>query len=406
MRKTINQYLSLNKNIINLLIAGFFVNIIGVSLFLILNIFLSKKGFNDVQIANYISYRFLAITFFALPFGLFIKKRKLKPFFYIGGIGVPATTGLLVFSINNIELHSLIPYIFLLIGLFFSFFQICKLPYIIRNAKKSNYSHAISLSFATHSISTITSGFLIFLIDNLFNLNEGQIINIICISSIIGIYFIHKIKEDRISDTTKEIQVNNWRRIIKAISPTLMISIGAGLAIPFMNLFFFHSFKIDSDTFSFLGSCSSIIVAIFVLNVPKLKNKFGYKKGILSTQSMAIICLIVLATTDYFTTSYWALPTAIFFFLIRQPLMNMAGPMTEELSMEYVGKKNQEILSALYSAVWSGSWFFSSQIFRFLRSKDFSYGEIFYITAALYAVGVFMYYILIKDYNKTRKNIN
>ncbi len=86
--------------------------------------------------------------------------------------------------------------------------------------------------------------------------------------------------------------------------------------------------------------------------------------------------------------------------------MNMAGPMTEELSMEYVGKKNQEILSALYSAVWSGSWFFSSQIFRFLRSKDFSYGEIFYITASLYTVGVFMYYILIKDYNKTRKNIN
>jgi len=116
MRKTINQYLSLNKNIINLLIAGFFVNIIGVSLFLILNIFLSKKGFNDVQIANYISYRFLAITFFALPFGLFIKKRKLKPFFYIGGIGVPATTGLLIFSINNIELHSLIPYIFILLN--------------------------------------------------------------------------------------------------------------------------------------------------------------------------------------------------------------------------------------------------------------------------------------------------
>ena len=83
--------------------------------------------------------------------------------------------------------------------------------------------------------------------------------------------------------------------------------------------------------------------------------------------------------------------------------MNMAGPMTEELCMDYVGEKNQEILSALYSAIWSGSWFISSQIFRFLRSKDFSYGEIFYITAVLYSIGVFMYYMLIQDYNKIKK---
>ena len=68
MKKLINQYLSLEKNILYVILAGFFIRIIGASLFLILNIFLAKKGFNDVEIANYISYRFLAIMFFALPF--------------------------------------------------------------------------------------------------------------------------------------------------------------------------------------------------------------------------------------------------------------------------------------------------------------------------------------------------
>ena len=80
--------------------------------------------------------------------------------------------------------------------------------------------------------------------------------------------------------------------------------------------------------------------------------------------------------------------------------MNMAAPMTSELTMNYVGEKNQEMLSAVMAAIWSGSWYFSSQIFRFLTEAGFPYAYIFYITAALYAFGVFMYYLLILDYQK------
>ena len=80
--------------------------------------------------------------------------------------------------------------------------------------------------------------------------------------------------------------------------------------------------------------------------------------------------------------------------------MNMAAPMTSELTMNYVGKRNQEMLSAIIAAIWSGSWFFSSQIFRWLRSEVLSYAYIFYITAVLYILGIIMYYILVLDYEK------
>ena len=52
--------------------------------------------------------------------------------------------------------------------------------------------------------------------------------------------------------------------------------------------------------------------------------------------------------------------------------MNMAAPMTSELTMNYVGKENQEILSAITAAIWSGSWYFSSQIFRFLKKYGYA----------------------------------
>ena len=84
--------------------------------------------------------------------------------------------------------------------------------------------------------------------------------------------------------------------------------------------------------------------------------------------------------------------------------MNMAGPMTSELVMHYTGKKNQEMVSALTAAIWSGSWFISSLIFKLLRSSEWSYVNIFLITAFLYGIGVFWYYYLILDYNKKQKS--
>ena len=82
--------------------------------------------------------------------------------------------------------------------------------------------------------------------------------------------------------------------------------------------------------------------------------------------------------------------------------MALAGPMTSEVTMNYVGKKNQEIVSALTAAIWSGSWYFSSMAFELLRAHGMDYVNIFLITAGLYPVGVINYYILILDYDKRK----
>ena len=194
----------------------------------------------------------------------------------------------------------------------------------------------------------------------------------------------------------------NWALLLKAIVPTLIIAIGAGLTIPFINLFFFHNFEIDSSDFAVIGGVASILVTILALLVPNLKNRLGFKKGITYTQSIAVFALVALATTEFFNHYWWALPVAVLCYWIRTPLMNMAAPMTSELTMNYVGVKNQEMLSAIMAAIWSGSWFFSSQIFRFLISQGCTYAYIFYITASLYAFAVFMYYLLILDYEKRK----
>jgi hypothetical protein len=83
--------------------------------------------------------------------------------------------------------------------------------------------------------------------------------------------------------------------------------------------------------------------------------------------------------------------------------MNVAGPMTTEVVMNYVGKKNQEMVSALMAAIWSGSYFISGLMVAAMFAGGISFVNVFLITAALYAIGVIWYYILILDYNKREK---
>jgi hypothetical protein len=116
-----------------------------------------------------------------------------------------------------------------------------------------------------------------------------------------------------------------------------------------------------------------------------------------------VIALALLATTEFYASLGIALVLAVICFLLRQPLMNVAGPMTSELVMSYVGKKNQEMVSALTAAIWSGSWFISSLIFKILRQSEWPYVYIFLITAFLYSIGVIWYYRLILDYNRREK---
>ena len=188
--------------------------------------------------------------------------------------------------------------------------------------------------------------------------------------------------------------------ISKAISPLILISIGAGLTIPFVNLFFNSVFNFTSSQFSIMGSMTAILVFLFSLLVPSLRKKYGYWVTIVIVQILAIICLILMALTEIYVAYDLALFIAIIAFVLRQPLMHMAHPASNELMMNYVGERNQELISALSSSLWSISWFFSAKIFEWLRILNFKYYKIFLITALLYIIGVLFYSFLIRDYQK------
>ena len=197
----------------------------------------------------------------------------------------------------------------------------------------------------------------------------------------------------------------DWKLIFKAISPLILISIGAGLTIPFVNLFFNSIFGFSSSEYSIMGSLTAILVFIFSLMVPTLRKKYGYWMTIVVLQSLAIGCLVIMSLTEIYVSYEHAAFIAVTAYVMRQPLMHMAHPASNELMMSYVGKNNQELISALSSSLWSASWFVSAKIFEWLRLLEFQYYEIFLITALLYMVGVILYSRLIKEYEINQSKV-
>jgi hypothetical protein len=410
IRQLVRRYLSVPRSIKLLILGAFLLQLLNASSNLILNIFLRKLGYLDSDIANFISYRFISILLFSIPFGLIIKGKRLKPFFIAGAFLVPLT-GIGILFAANAHMAWLVKLLFFFASLGYMLEHVTALPFILRHGDEDTLSESIALNFAVWSLATIVSGVLIkgaFAIAPALGLSgfgEFEILMLITLLGALSLipYFAIKEKAPRPIARTSvfhHLKSYQWGKIFRGLLPMFLISVGAGLTIPFMNLFFNSVFKMTSDTYALMGSVAAGIVFLGGMLTPILRRKLGYGLSIAVTQFSAILFLLFLASTELYAHLGFAMWFAMGAFVIRQPLMNMASPITSELVMKYVGEQNRELISAIETGLWNASWFISAKIFQGLRELALPYYRIFIITAILYAFGTITYLFLVADYNK------
>ncbi|MHB8261457.1 MAG: MFS transporter [Bacteroidia bacterium] len=410
MLKFLKPYKTIERQILFVIVAEFFIQLVNATFMNMLPLYLHTLHYGNQEIAGFISFRFLGVFLLALPLGVLLKGKKMKPFFYASCIGVPFFALCILYFIDQRN-EPLIYVSQLLWGASFTFIQIPILPFILRYSKEKHQTASIALSYSTWSFAGIVSGILIVVVDyiNPALFDERMVLIIFSVIGFAGIIMLllARIKEDDFVHEEGKSSYNlaqyDWVIITKALIPTLIIAVGAGLTIPFISLFFVDVHGLNKGSFSIVSAVAAFLVAWAALLVPTVKRNIGYKVAVPTTQSLAIISLVALATTQFYSQMSIAVVIAIIFYLLRQPLMNMAGPMTTEIVMNYVGEKNREMVSALTSAIWSGSWFISGLLVQLLFMQGFSFVNIFLLTALLYSVGVIWYMLLIKDYERRRK---
>jgi hypothetical protein len=404
----IGGFRKVEKHIISLIIAVLFIQLVDAAFFMLFNYYLRKLSYSDSEIASITAFRYVAIMVLAFPLGVYIKGRRLMPFFRISSIALPIVSFLVIYAVEY-RFQAGIMIGMILYGVLRLMLQVCAMPFIVLNAKKETHSEAISLYFQTFSISVFTSGLINYVLAGLAPdfFTEKLMLQIFALTALIGSFFVFSIKiEEPLSEKVPLRNIfhsYDWGLIMNALIPTIMIAVGAGFTIPFINLFFQSVHGVDSRDFSIIGSLSFVLVAIMLIFIPFIQRHYGYRTAIVTFQGLAILALFVMASTEWYNQYSFALPIAITAYLLRQPLMNVAGPSTSELSLNYVGERNQEILSALQAAVWSGSWFISSLLFGWMRDLEISYVNIFMITVLLYIIATAWYLRLISAFETLKK---
>lgn len=404
----LNTYKRIPRAILLVILAEFFIQFVNATFLNLQPLYMKAEGYSDPEIANTISSRFAGVLLFALPLGIWIKGKAVRNLFFASAIGVPLF-GLLIILCTHLRLHDGLLLVQFCWGISFTFMQIPVLPFILRNCPAEYQTPAITLSYSTWSFAGIISAVLVWAFNSADPewFSERNMLIGITLCAFAGIFCVRAAKMTE--NTNREVHAGaevkyDWGLIIKALVPALVIATGAGLTIPFINLFFARVHHLPTNVISLWNFSASLLVAFVALLVPKIKKGMGYRMAIPFTQTLAVVSLVLMASTEWYVHLPWAAAIAVGCYLLRQPLMNMAGPMTSEVAMKYVGKKNQEITSALVAAVWSGSWFISMRfIFGTLRNSGWNYVSIFLITAALYAVGVILYVFLIESYRKRQQ---
>ena len=171
----------------------------------------------------------------------------------------------------------------------------------------------------------------------------------------------------------------------KLILPMLITAIGAGLIMPFMNLFFRQVHGQPDPVIGSLFAWGSLAMGLGLLLAPPLADRMGKIQFVVVTQSLSIPFLIVLGFSPYFWMSAGA-------YYIRLTLMNMSSPVYQTFVMEHVEPPARATVASLVSMAWNFGWAFSPTLSGYLQVQ-YGFGPPFLGTIILYTISTIMYYI-------------
>jgi MFS family permease len=171
----------------------------------------------------------------------------------------------------------------------------------------------------------------------------------------------------------------------KLILPMLITAIGAGLIMPFMNLFFRQVHHQPDPVIGSLFAWGSLAMGLGLLLAPPLADRMGKIRLVVVTQSLSIPFLIILGFSPLFWMSAFA-------YYIRLALMNMSSPVYQTFVMEHVEPSARATVASLVSMAWNFGWAFSPTVSGYLQVQ-YGFGPSFLGTIILYIVSTIMYYV-------------
>jgi MFS family permease len=129
----------------------------------------------------------------------------------------------------------------------------------------------------------------------------------------------------------------------------VMIGAGAGLFIPYFNIYFVQGLKAPPALFGLLSGGATAVTALLTLTAPWLARRVGKVNSVVVTHVSSIPLLVMIGLIPL-------LPLAATLYLFRQGLMDMSSGVLQVYSMEAVAEQYRGVANSGYQAAFLVPW--------------------------------------------------
>ena len=334
------------------------------------------------------------MTIVAIPAALILSRVRLKPLLLI-------TCPLLAAFSFGLTTFTQFAYLIgfgMLAGMALSFFRVASAPFYMRNSTRTERTHLFSLSFATNMLAGIVgsygAGSLVTYIGGRTGdmvLGYQYTLYVAIAVSLLAFIPFAMIKSSAPSDEENRLVIT-WAQIkkrgglyFKLTFSQGLIGLGAGLIVPFFNLYFRDRFQLEPDAIGFYYILMQMGMVVGTLFGPLLTPRLGLIRTIVLTQMLSIPFMLTLA---YSYSLIFVVPA----FILRSALMNLGVPLGTNFGMELCDKEEQALVNALMQISWTGFWMISVAVGGELIERH-GYTLVLEIAAGLYVVSSVIYYL-------------
>jgi len=378
--------------LINVIITGLVMGIFR----LVFNFYALSLGFDEALLGNLITTSSFVALLAALPMGYLADTIGRKGSLIISGILL--SVAVLAMAIWQAE--STLYAMNVISGLAQSLAGVTMSPFLMENSDEHERTYLFSfgqgLQMTMASVGNWIGGYLPTWMGQLQNTSAtnsiayGNSVLIAGIGAGIAVIPLIFIKSPQITRSQRAIfapfqyAAKNPGLLTKLVLPMLLTSIGAGLIMPFMNVFFRIVHKQPDPVIGTLFAWGSLAMGIGLLIAPPLAERTGKIQLVVITQALSIPFLILLG----FSPIFWVGAAAYY---IRLALMNMSSPVYQSYIMEHVEPSARATVASLTSMAWNFGWAFSPTISGWLQVR-YGFGPPFIGTIILYTISVLMYW--------------
>lgn len=377
----------------------------------LLNLYLREIGYSEEIIGRLLAAQSMCAALMSVPMG-WLADRASRRTTYILGVGLLGC-GFSVIGLTR-ELYTLFAAVFLA-GSGSGAMMVSVIPYLQENGRKRQRKYIFSANVTLMWTTSIFAGFIAGWLPKLFNsLNPVQSFieaDRLQYSLWVGLFFIffalvparglagrghqHKPEEPERKQENSGIPISRpWLLIGRFAFCQALIGFGAGMIVPYFNLYFRDWVGSSIPQIGFVFALGQFGTALGSILSPVISHRFGLVWGVAGSQLCSLPFMALMAWRHEF----WVCALC---FVFRGAFMNMNVPMRQETMMEIIPDRLRARASALDSMAWNMAWalamFFSGGII-----KDYGYDVSLIVAFCCYMASALIYLHLFLPWQKMR----